>query len=54
MKKNILDQIKYPSDLRKLKEKDLNQLSKELRKELIASRVFGAIRNDLISTTFFR
>jgi len=35
MKKNILDQIKYPSDLRKLKEKDLNQLSKELRKELI-------------------
>ncbi len=35
MKKNILDQIKYPSDLRKLKEKDLNQLSRELRKELI-------------------
>ena len=35
MAKNILDQIKYPSDLRKLKEKDLYQLSEELRKELI-------------------
>ena len=35
MEKKILDEIKYPSDLRKLKEKDLNQLSKELRKELI-------------------
>ena len=34
-KKNILDQINYPSDLRKVKEKDLKQLSDELRKELI-------------------
>ena len=34
-KKNILDHIKYPSDLRNLEEKDLNQLSNELRKELI-------------------
>ncbi len=35
LKKNLLDQIKYPSDLRKLKEEDLKQVSSELRKELI-------------------
>jgi len=35
IKKNLLDQIKYPSDLRKLEEKDLKQVSSELRKELI-------------------
>ncbi len=35
MTKKILDKIKYPADLRKLKEKDLKQLSDELRKELI-------------------
>ena len=33
--KNLLDQIKYPSDLRKLKEEDLKQLAVELRQELI-------------------
>ena len=32
---NILDKINYPSDLRKLKKKDLRIVSKELRKELI-------------------
>ena len=36
MKKiKILDQINYPSDIRKLEEKDLKQVSDELRKELI-------------------
>tara|TARA_Y100000590_G_scaffold438417_1_gene561218 strand:+ start:1107 stop:3023 length:1917 start_codon:yes stop_codon:yes gene_type:complete len=35
MNKNLLDQIKYPSDLRKLQEKDLSKISDELRKELI-------------------
>ena len=35
LSKKILDQIKYPSDLRKLKEEDLKQLSNELREELI-------------------
>ena len=35
MKKSILDQINYPSDLRKIKEKDLESLSNELRSELI-------------------
>ena len=35
LKKNLLDQIKYPSDLRKFKEEDLKQVSSELRKELI-------------------
>ncbi len=34
-KENLLDQIKYPHDLRKLKKKDLNLLAIELRKELI-------------------
>jgi len=33
--KKILDNINYPSDLRRLKEKDLKQFSKELREELI-------------------
>ncbi len=32
---NILDKINYPSDLRKLKKKDLPTVSAELRKELI-------------------
>ncbi len=41
IKKNLLDQIKYPTDLRKLKREELKQLSKELRKELI----------DVVSTT---
>ena len=36
MKENILlDKIKYPSDLRKLKKEDLKQLAHELRQELI-------------------
>ena len=35
IKKNLLDQVKYPSDLRKLKREELKQLSKELREELI-------------------
>ena len=35
LKKNLLDQVKYPADLRKLKKEELNQLAKELRKELI-------------------
>ena len=35
MKKSILDQINYPSDLRKIKEKDLESVSNELRSELI-------------------
>tara|TARA_Y100000590_G_scaffold466608_1_gene642618 strand:+ start:3064 stop:4983 length:1920 start_codon:yes stop_codon:yes gene_type:complete len=34
-KKNLLDQVKYPADLRKLKREDLEQLAKELRQELI-------------------
>jgi len=34
-KTSLLDKIKYPSDLRKLKIEDLNYLSKELREELI-------------------
>ena len=33
--KKILDQIKYPADLRKLKEKDLKKFSEELRQELV-------------------
>ncbi len=33
--KKILDEIKYPADLRKLKQEDLQQLSGELREELI-------------------
>ena len=40
-KNNLLDQIKYPSDLRKLKRDDLKQLAEELRSELI----------DVVSTT---
>jgi len=36
MKENkLLDQINYPSDLRKLEKKDLKQLADELRKELV-------------------
>ena len=35
IKKNLLDQIKYPIDLRKLKKEELKQLAKELRQELI-------------------
>ena len=34
-KKNLLDQVKYPTDLRKLNKEDLKQLAKELRQELI-------------------
>ena len=34
-KKNLLDQIQYPTDLRKLKKEKLKQLAKELREELI-------------------
>jgi len=41
IKKNLLDQVKYPADLRKLKREELKQLSKELREELI----------DVVSTT---
>ncbi len=40
-KKNLLDQIQYPTDLRKLKKEKLKQLAKELREELI----------DVVSTT---
>ena len=40
-KKILLDQIKYPTDLRKLKREELKQLAKELREELI----------DVVSTT---
>ena len=32
---SLLDKVNYPSDLRKLKKKELKQLTKELRKELI-------------------
>ena len=31
----LLDQINYPSDLKKLKEEQLPQLAKELREELV-------------------
>ena len=34
-KRQLLDQIKYPVDLRKLEIKDLHELAKELRQELI-------------------
>ena len=34
-KKNLLDQVKYPRDLRKIKKEDLKQLANELRQELI-------------------
>jgi len=40
-KTSLLDQVNYPSDLRKLKKEGLKQLAKELRKELI----------DVVSTT---
>jgi len=40
-KTSLLDKVKYPSDLRKLKKEDLKQLVKELREELI----------DVVSTT---
>ncbi len=36
-KKNLLNQVKYPSDLRKLKKDDLKELAQELRNELIDS-----------------
>ena len=35
MSEKLLDQINFPSDLRKLKKKQLNQVSEELRTELI-------------------
>ena len=35
IKKDLLDQVKYPVDLRKLNKEDLKQLAKELRQELI-------------------
>ena len=35
-KKNLLDQVVYQRDLRKLNKKDLKQLSKELKEELDA------------------
>ena len=34
LKINLLDQINYPSDLKKLKKNELNQVAKELREEL--------------------
>ena len=40
-KANLLDKVNYPADLRKLKKKELKQLTKELREELI----------DVVSTT---
>ena len=40
-KTSLLDQVNYPSDLRKLKEEELKQLAKELREDLI----------DVVSTT---
>ena len=33
--KQLLDQIKYPTDLRKLNKKDLKEVANELREELI-------------------
>ena len=41
IKKNLLDQVKYPEDLRKLSKSDLKKLIVELREELI----------DVVSTT---
>ena len=35
MKNNLLDRVKYPSDLREFNLEELKQLSKELREELI-------------------
>ena len=35
LKYNLLEKVKYPADLRKLKKKELKQLSRELREELI-------------------
>ena len=35
MTEKLLDNINFPSDLRKLKKKQLNQVSEELRTELI-------------------
>ena len=35
LKKNLLDKIKVPKDLKKLKDKELKQISKELREEVI-------------------
>ena len=35
MKNKLLDNINYPSDLRKLSKNQLDQVSKELRSELI-------------------
>ena len=40
-KPSLLDQVNYPSDLKKLKKEELKQLTKELREELI----------DVVSTT---
>ncbi len=41
IKTELLDKIKYPSDLRKIEKKHLKQVAKELREELI----------DVVSTT---
>jgi len=41
IKRTLLDQVKYPADLRKLKKEELKQFAKELREELI----------DVVSTT---
>ena len=41
LKTSLLDQVNFPSDLKKLKEEELSQLAKELREELI----------DVVSTT---
>ena len=38
---SLLDKVNYPADLRKLKKEELNQLTKELRSELV----------DVVSTT---
>ena len=35
VEKNLLDQVKYPADLKKLNNEDLKKLAKELRQELI-------------------
>mgnify|MGYP005720927603 CR=1 FL=1 len=39
MKNKLLDNINYPSDLRKLSKNQLDQVSKELRSELILSLI---------------
>ena len=46
MSEKLLDKINFPSDLRKLKKKQLNQVSEELRTELIevVSETGGSFR----------